>query len=114
VKSAASAPDEWLSMHAPIIEWAREVPTAEVALDEPLIPLVVAASAAAGRPSRISGTDGWHDGASFTLGGTPSIVFGPGDGTTHGHIIDEYMPIDEIVALCKALAIAAWRSCGAT
>jgi acetylornithine deacetylase len=103
--------DQWLAEEPPTIEWAPEVPAAEVAPDEPIIQLVVAASCDAGRPSRVSGTNGWHDGATFTLGGTPSITFGQGDGTTAGHIVDEYMPIEDLVTASQALALAAWRFC---
>ena len=109
----ACVSDEWLAETPPTIEWAPEVPAAEVAPDEPIIPVMMAATRDAGRPTRLSGTNGWHDGATFTRGGTPSIAFGPGDGTTMGHVIDEYMPIEDLVAASKALALAAWRFCGA-
>ncbi len=83
-----------------------------MAPDDPVVPLLVAASRDAGRPTRVSGTNGWHDGATFTLGGTPSVAFGPGDGAAAAHIVDEYMAIDDLVAASQALALAAWRYCG--
>ena len=108
----ACAADPWLVETPPAIEWAPEVPAVEVSPDEPIVPIMVAASAAAGRPSRVTGMNGWHDGATFTLGGTPAIVFGPGDGAMLAHMVDEYTPVDDLVAAAQALALAAWRYCG--
>lgn len=108
----ACVADEWLAEMSPTIEWAPEVPAAEVSPDDPIVPLLVAASRDAGRPTRVSGTNGWHDGATFTLGGTPTIAFGPGDGAVTAHIVDEYMAIDDLVVASQALALAAWRYCG--
>ncbi len=73
---------------------------------------MLAASADAGRPGLMWGMDGWFDGATFTLGGTPTIGFGPGNGSKLAHIVDEYIPVDDLVAAAQALAIAAVRFCG--
>ena len=108
----ASRADPWLAENPPTIEWAPEVPAAEVAPDEPIVSIMLAASADAGRPSRMWGMDGWFDGATFTLGGTPTIGFGPGNGSKLAHIVDEYTPVDDLVAAAQALAIAAVRFCG--
>jgi acetylornithine deacetylase len=108
----ACAADEWLAECPPTIEWAPEVPAAEVSRDEPIVSIVATASSAAGRPTRVTGTNGWHDGATFTWGGTPTVAFGPGNGGTIAHIVDEYMPVDDLVTAAQALAIAAWRYCG--
>ena len=109
---AACAADPWLAETPPTIAWGPEVPAVEVASDHPLIPIVTAASEAAGRPARVTGMDGWHDGATFTLGGTPCIVFGPGNGALLAHMVDEYTPVEDLVTAAKALALAAWRYCG--
>ncbi len=108
----ASQADPWLAENPPTIEWAPEVPATAVAPDEPIVPIVAAATAAAGRPGRVWGTDGWHDGATFTLGGTPTVAFGPGNGFTIAHIVNEYIPVDDLVAATQALALAALRFCG--
>ncbi len=108
----ATQADPWLAETPPIIEWAPEVPAAAVAPDEPIVPIMLAASADVGRPGRAWGMDGWYDGATFTLGGTPSIAFGPGNGSKVAHIVDEYTSVDDLVAAAQALALAAVRFCG--
>jgi acetylornithine deacetylase len=106
--------DDWLSVTPPTIEWASEVPPADVAADEPIVPILLASTVAIDHPSRVSGADFWHDGATFTMSGTPSVAFGPGAGGETVHIIDEYVPIDQSVAAAQALALAAMRFCGTT
>ncbi len=108
----AARADPWLAENPPTIEWAPEVPAARVAADEPIVSITMTASAAAGRPGRVWGMDGWFDGATFTLGGTPTIGFGPGNGSSVAHVVDEYIPVDDLVAAAQALAIAAVRFCG--
>ena len=108
----AAQTDSWLALHPPTIEWAPDVPSAEISAEEPIVPMVLQAAADVGRPGRITGMDNWHDGATFTrLGGTPSICFGPGN-TRMAHTIDEYVPIDDLVACAQAIALAALRYCG--
>jgi acetylornithine deacetylase/succinyl-diaminopimelate desuccinylase-like protein len=80
--------------------------------DEPIVSIMLAASAVAGRPGRMWGMDGWFDGATFTLGGAPTIGFGPGNGSALAHVVDEYIPIDDLITAAQALAIAAVRFCG--
>ena len=109
----AAGADPWLAENPPTIEWAPEVPAAAVAPDEPIVPIMLAATAAAGRPGRAWGMDGWHDGATFTLDGTPSIAFGPGNGSKLAHMVDEYTPVEDLIAAAQALALAAIRFCGA-
>ncbi|MGH2614351.1 MAG: ArgE/DapE family deacylase, partial [Thermomicrobiales bacterium] len=111
VMRAAQA-DPWLAEHPPTITWAPEVPAAAISPDEPIVPIMLAATAAAGRPGRMWGMDGWFDGATFTLGGTPTIGFGPGNGSRLAHMVDEYTPVDDLVAAAQALAIATLRFCG--
>lgn len=54
----------------------------------------------------------WHDGATFTrFGGTPCVCFGPGGNET-AHMIDESVPVDDLVACAQALAVAAIRFSG--
>ncbi len=108
----ASHADPWLAENLPTIEWAPEVPAAAVAPDEPIVPIMLAATTAAGRPGRVWGMDGWFDGATFTLGGTPSIAFGPGNGSALAHVADEYSSVDDLVAAAQGLALAAIRFCG--
>ena len=111
IQRAASA-DSWLADHPPTIEWAPEVPSAEVSADEPIVPALRAAAAAVGRAGGVAGLDNWHDGATFTrFGGTPSVCFGPGD-IAAAHTVDESVPVADLVACAQALAVAAMRFCG--
>ncbi len=111
VERAAGA-DPWLAENPPVIEWAPEVPSAEVRPDHPVVEAVLGASADVGRPGRVTGMDSWHDGATFTrFGGTPSICFGPGE-LGAAHTIDESVPVEDLVRCSQALAVAALRFCG--
>lgn len=107
----AAQADPWLAENPPTIEWAPEVPAVEMAPDLPIAQITLAASAAVGRAGRIGGDDGWNDGATFTLGRTPSIAFFPSSGKP-AHMVDEYTRVDDLVAGAQALALAALRFCG--
>ena len=108
----AAGADPWLATHPPTIAWAPEVPAASLCPTEPIVPIVLAASAAVGRPGRMWGADGWFDAATFTLAGTPTVGFGPGNGSLVAHKVDEYTPVDDLVVGAQALALAAIRFCG--
>ena len=104
--------DPWLAENPPVIEWAPEVPSSEVAPDHPVVEAILGAGADVGRPGRVTGMDSWHDGATFTrFGGTPSICFGPGELET-AHTIDESIRVEDLVRCSQALAVAALRFCG--
>jgi acetylornithine deacetylase len=75
------------------------------------------ASADIGRPGKIGGLDSWYDGATLTqLGGIPSIAYGPpgfsADGLSVAHTVDEFVPVDGLVACAQGIAVAAMRFCG--
>jgi acetylornithine deacetylase len=111
VERAARA-DPWLAENPPAVEWAPEVPSAEVAPDHPVVEAVLGAAADVGRPGRVTGMDSWHDGATFTrFGGTPSICFGPGE-LAKAHTIDESVPVEDLVRCTQALAVTVIRFCG--
>jgi acetylornithine deacetylase len=115
----AAATDPWLAENPPRIDWwPNRVMSLEIDADEPIVPVMAAASAAVGRPARLTGLDSWYDGATLTrLGGTPSIAYGPPgfepDGRSVAHTIDEHVPIDGLVACAQGVAVAAMRFCGA-
>jgi acetylornithine deacetylase len=107
----AAAADDWLAEHPPVIEWGTDVPPAEVPVGAPIVPLLLEATTDVGREGVIGGLDAWHDAATFTLHGTPTVSYGPGSlGTAHA--IDEHVPADDLVACTKALVLAAIRFCG--
>ena len=64
-----------------------------------------------GRPASLTGTGYWHDGASFTRAGIPSVAFGPGQ-VAVAHAVDEHVPIDDLVTTSQALALTTMRFCG--
>ncbi|MDQ3780755.1 MAG: M20/M25/M40 family metallo-hydrolase, partial [Chloroflexota bacterium] len=103
--------DPWLAEHPPTIEWAPQVPAVEVPPDLPIVPILLAASAAVGRPGQLGGSDNWNDAATFTQGGTPSISFFPSDGKS-AHATDEYTRVEDLVVGAQTLALAAIRFCG--
>lgn len=112
VERAAST-DSWLAANPPTIEWAPEVPAAEVSADEPIVQLLLASSDDVGRPSAVAGFDNWHDGATFTrFGRTPTVAFGPRT-IAVAHAVDEHVPVEDLVACSQALALTAMRFCGA-
>jgi acetylornithine deacetylase len=80
-------------------------------------PLVPPGLEFAGRSQLLGGLDSWYDGATLThLAGIPSVGFGPPGidqrGVTVAHTIDEYVPVNGLVACAQALAVAAMRVCG--
>jgi acetylornithine deacetylase len=113
----AAAADPWLADHPPRVEWwPNRVMSLEISPDEPIVSVVSEATADVGRPGRLSGLDSWYDGATFTrLGGIPAVAYGPPgfspDGRSVAHTIDEYVPVDGLVACAQGLAVAAMRFC---
>jgi acetylornithine deacetylase len=110
--SRAAATDDWLAEHPPAIRWSTGVMPMEISPEEPIVAATLEAAGDVGRAGELAGLDSWYDGATFTLlGGTPAIAFGPsGFGTAHA--IDEYVPVDDLVACAQALAVTAVRFCG--
>jgi acetylornithine deacetylase len=108
----ATAPDPWLREHPPEITWgAGAVPPAEVAEGEPIVQALLGAGRDLGQPDRLGGLDNWHDGATLTVeAGIPAVCFGPGD-VHRAHTVDEYVPVDELVACAQRIALAAMRFC---
>jgi acetylornithine deacetylase len=89
----------------------------EISPDEVIAGTVLEAGGDVGRPGRVGGLDSWYDGATITeLTGTPSIGYGPpgfdADGVSVAHMVDEFVPVDGLVACAQALAVTAMRFCG--
>lgn len=114
----AAAADPWLAEHPPRVDWwPNRVMSLEIAPDEPIVGVISRATEDVGRPGRLSGLDSWYDGATFArLGGTPAIAYGPPgfdpSGRSVAHTIDEFVPVDGLVACAQGLALAAMRYCG--
>ena len=117
--ASESAADDWLRAHPPQIEWwPNAVMPFEIPVSEPVVSTMLEASRDVGHPGRVGGLDSWYDGAALTRlgGGIPSIAYGPPgfdrDGVSVAHMVDEYVPIDGLVACAKGIAVAAMRFCG--
>jgi acetylornithine deacetylase len=110
--------DDWLAEHPPVLHWwPNAVMPMEIDPGEPVVGVLLDASADVGRRRELGGLDSWYDGATFTqLAGIPSVGFGPPgfdpDGATVAHTIDEYVPVDGLVGCAQALAVAAMRFSG--
>ncbi len=113
-----TAADDWLRAHAPEIEWwPNAVMPLEIPDSEPIVSTMLDAARDVGHPGQLSGLDSWYDGATLTqLAGIPSIAFGPPGFDRHGvsvaHMVDEYVPVDGLVACAQGIAVATMRFCG--
>ncbi len=111
--AAAAAADPWLRHHPPTVEWlVGGVPPASVDESEPLVQALLGAERDLGREPRLGGLDNWHDGATLVVeGGIPAVCYGPGD--IHlAHTADESVPVADLVACARGIALAAMRFCG--
>ncbi len=115
-----TAKDDWLAANPPTVEWwPNGVMPLEIAASEPIVGAMQEATRDVGRPGKLGGLDSWYDGATLThLAGIPSIGYGPpgfdADGLSLAHMVDEYVPVDGLVACAKGIAVAAMRFCGVT
>ena len=114
-----TAKDGWLAANPPVIKWwPNGVMPFEIPTSEPIVDTVMHATSDAGHAGSLSGLDSWYDGATLTsLAGIPSVGYGPpgfdADGVSVAHMIDEFVPIDGLVASAQGLAVSAMRFCGA-
>jgi acetylornithine deacetylase len=108
---AAAAADPWLAAHP--LSWRLLCDTvpAEVPRDHPLVELALGTGSALGRVGVATGMNSWHDAATFTRFGTPTVSFGPG-GTDSVHGVDEYVPVADLVDYCAAMCVILTRWCG--
>jgi acetylornithine deacetylase len=114
VAQAARA-DPWLRDHAPAVEWwGGQFSPARIPADHPLVETVGGTFAeAVGAPARVEGvTYGSDMRLLANEGNTPAVLFGPGD-VRRSHKPDEFVPLDDLVAVTRTLALTAVRFCGA-
>ena len=104
----------FLASNPPDVQWwgGRFLP-ARTPPDDPVVSAVVgAARDVSGRLPEVEAmTYGADMGLLSTVGGTPSVLFGPGD-IRRAHRPDEWVAVDELVAVARTLAVAALRFCG--
>lgn len=113
VAEAAKA-DPWLREHPPVVEWwGGQFEPARIAMDHPLVKTVSDAFGdATGSAARMEGmTYGADMRLLVNVGDTPAVLFGPGD-VRASHRPDEYVPVEDLVAAVRTLALTALRFCG--
>ena len=110
----AAAADPWLQAHPPLIEWwGGQFDSAFTATDHPIVTTLAEAFAAtSGGATRLEGmTYGADMRLLANVGNIPTVMFGPGD-VRRSHRPDEYVPVADLAAVTRALALAALRFCG--
>jgi acetylornithine deacetylase len=106
--------DPWLREHRPVVEWwGGRFDPAFTDPEHPIVSTVVEATAALeGTPARL---EGMTYGADMRLlvneGNIPTVMYGPGD-VRKAHRPDEHVPIADLVAVTRTLALTALRFCG--
>jgi acetylornithine deacetylase len=110
----AARGDPWLRRHPPVLTWwGGRFFAAHTDLDHPVVRVVrEAGGAVLGTPPPLAAvTYGADMGTLSAVGGTPAVLFGAGD-IRRAHQPDEWVDVDELVALARTLAVTAMRFCG--
>jgi acetylornithine deacetylase len=108
---AALAVDPWFTEHPARWQHICDTVPAELPADHELVSLLLDCAAAMGRPGRVAGMNSWHDAATYTRFGIPTVSFGPG-GVETAHTEGESVPVADLVDYCCAAALAVMRFCG--
>jgi acetylornithine deacetylase len=109
--NAAAAADPWLAAHPITVEFIAETAPAEVPGDHEIVRLALATAGELGHTGKLSALDSWHDAATYTRFGTPTVSFGPG-GFETAHRENERVPVQDLVDHACAVALIALRFCG--
>jgi len=110
----AAFTDPWLRDHPPLVEWwGGQFDPARIPADHPLVESVTGAfEDATGEAARMEGmTYGADMRLLVNVGDTPTVLFGPGN-VRASHRPDEYVPVRDLVAAVRTLALTAIRFCG--
>jgi acetylornithine deacetylase len=106
--------DSFLRSEPPEVEWwGGTFRPARVPTDEPVVTTLRAATAAiAGEPARLAGVTFGSDMRLLVReGGTPTVLFGPGD-VKRAHAPDESVSLAEVEQTARTLILTAMRFCG--
>lgn len=109
----AAAGDSWLNEHPPMVEWwGGQFAPARIPVDAPIVETLSSAfETATGVTSRLEGmTYGSDMRIMVNEGGIPAVLFGPGD-VRVSHRPDEFVPVDDLLAVTRTLALTALRFC---
>ena len=114
VVARAAEAEPWLRDNRPQLEWwGGQFAPASIPAGHPLVTTVGDAFKAAN--GRLAPVQGMTYGADMRLlvnqGQTPTVLFGPGN-VRKAHQPDEYVPLADLEATVKTLALAALRFCG--
>jgi acetylornithine deacetylase len=110
----AAQADPWLRDHPPQVEWwGGQFAPASIPADHPLVETLCSAYGdISGVAARVAGMT---YGADMRLligeGHTPTVLFGPGD-VRQAHRPDEFVPVADLIAAARTLALVALRFCG--
>ncbi len=110
----AAQNDPWLREHPPQVEWwGGQFEPACIAPDHPIVTAVCGAYCdATGGPTRVEGVPYGADMRLLVkVGQTPAVLFGPGD-VRNAHRADEFVPVADLIAVVRTLALTALRFCG--
>lgn len=108
---AAAQADPWLAEHPPQVQWTADVPPSYVAPANPIAATTLRTAADMALDGGVNPHTTWFDGATLMRHGIPSIAFGPGD-IARARTVDEFVPVDDLVATAQVLAVTAMRFCG--
>lgn len=111
--TTAGDEDPWLAQNPPTVEWwgGQFLPGSTAIGDRVVGCMTAAHEAVTGRKATIRGMPyGCDLGLTTTVGGIPSVVYGPGD-IRHAHRPNERVPLEDLLACARALAVAALRFC---
>jgi acetylornithine deacetylase len=112
--AAAAEADPWMREHPPRLEWwGGTFDPAGTPEDDPIVAAVAQSfGEATGAPAALEGmTYGADMRLLVNVGGIPTVLFGPGD-VRVSHRPDEYVPVADIIACTRTLALTALRFCG--
>ncbi|MBB3307235.1 MULTISPECIES: ArgE/DapE family deacylase [unclassified Enterobacter] len=104
--------DPYLAQHPAKVEWILDADCAEIAAEHPFVTTFQQGVTDAALNPQLAGFGAHSDiGLPSTLGQTPTVNFGPGD-PAMSHQPNEHVPIADLVACTKAIALTLVRWCG--
>lgn len=106
--------DPWLRGHPPKVEWwGYQYAPSKTPVGHPIIETVKGACGeVTGRTPGVEGATYASDMRHLVnVGGIPTVIFGPGD-VRNSHQPDEYVPIEDLKTVTRALTLTILRFCG--
>ena len=111
---SVAANDPWLRENQPVLEWFEgQFESGETEVSDPIVGLLSSSHQdVIGQEPKFQGVPYGSDLRLFTNHGKiPAILYGPGD-VAHAHSVNEFVPLDEVIACTKVLALTIYRTCG--